>query len=89
MALGAQLEDIARLIYRGVLLPSAIGLLVGAGATVWLARLLKSLIYGVSAGDPRTQVLAGVALLGVSVLAATGPALRAALQDPAEVLHRD
>jgi len=36
MALGAQFEDIVGLIYRGVLLPSAIGLTVGAGAAVWL-----------------------------------------------------
>jgi putative ABC transport system permease protein len=89
MALGADVGDIAGLVYRGVLLPSAIGLGIGAMAAVWLTRLLKSLLFGVSAGDPKTLVLAGLALLGISVLAATGPAVRAALSDPAKVLRRE
>jgi len=89
MALGAQFADIAGLIYRAVLLPSAIGLAIGAGAAVWLTRFLKSLIFGVNAGDPKTLAFAGFTLLGISVLAATGPALRAAFSDPAKVLRRD
>ncbi len=56
---------------------------------VWLTRLLKSLIFGVNAEDPRTLSLAGFTLLGISVLAATGPAVHAALSDPAKVLRRD
>jgi ABC-type lipoprotein release transport system permease subunit len=32
---------------------------------------------------------AGITLLGISVLAATGPAVRAALSDPAKVLRRE
>jgi putative ABC transport system permease protein len=89
MALGAEFQDIAGLIYRGVLLPSAIGLAIGAGAAVWLIRLLKSLLFGINAGDPQTLALAGFALLAISVLASTGPALRAALSDPAKVLRRE
>ena len=89
MALGAEFGDIAGLIYRGVLLPSAIGLTIGVGAAVWLTRLLKSLIFGVNTGDLRTLALAGFTLLGISVLAATGPAVRAAFSDPAKVLRRD
>jgi ABC-type lipoprotein release transport system permease subunit len=89
MALGAEFEDIAGLIYRGVLLPSAIGLTIGVGAAVWLTRLLKSLIFGVNTGDLKTLALAGFTLLGISVLAATGPAVRAALSDPAKVLRRN
>jgi putative ABC transport system permease protein len=87
--LGAEFTNIAGLIYRGVLLPSAVGLGVGAGAAIWLTRLLKSLLFRVDAGDPKTLVLTGFALLGISVLAATGPALRAALSDPAKVLRRE
>lgn len=89
MALGAQFGDIAGLVYRGILLPSAVGLAIGFGAGFWLTRLLKSLLFGVNAGDPKTMVLAGFTLLGISVLAATGPALRAALSDPAKVLRRE
>jgi ABC-type lipoprotein release transport system permease subunit len=88
MALGAGAEDIARLIYRGVLWPSAIGLGIGAGAAVGLMRLLRSMLFGVTAGDPKTLVAAGLTLLGVSVLAAAVPAVRAARSDPAKVLRR-
>jgi len=89
MALGAEFVDIAGLVYRGVLLPSAVGLAIGVGAAGWLARLLRSLLFGVTAGDTKTLALAGFTLLGISVLAATGPAIRAALSDPAKVLRRE
>jgi putative ABC transport system permease protein len=89
MALGAQFGDIAGLVYRGILWPSAIGLAIGAGAAVGLTRLLESLLFDVRAGDPRTLLAAAFTLLGISVLAATGPAIRAALSDPARVLRRD
>jgi putative ABC transport system permease protein len=89
IALGADLGDIVRLIYRSVLLPSAVGLTVGAAAAMWLARLLQSLLFGVSVGDPGTIALTAFTLLGISLLAATGPALRAALVDPAKVLRQE
>jgi putative ABC transport system permease protein len=89
MALGAQFGDIAGIVYRSTLLPSAVGLVIGMGAAVWLTRLLKSLLFGVSVGDLRTAVLAGFTLLGISILAATGPAVRAALSDPVKVLRRE
>jgi putative ABC transport system permease protein len=89
MALGAEFGDIAGLIYRGVLLPSIVGLAIGCGAAVVLMRLFKSTIFGVSIGDPKTLAWTALTLLGISVLAATGPAVRAALSDPARVLRRD
>ena len=89
MALGAEFGDIARLIYRGVLLPSAIGLGIGGAAAIWLTRLLQSLLVGIKAGDLTTLVLTGFTLLAISVLAATGPAIRAALSDPSRALRRE
>ena len=59
MALGAEFMDIAGFIYRSVLLPSAVGLAIGAGAAIGLTRLLRSLLFGLNAGDPKTLVLAG------------------------------
>jgi predicted permease len=88
MALGADLADVAGLIYQGALLPSAIGLAIGASATLGLTRLLKSLIFGVSPQDPWTLTLAALMLLAVAAMAATGPALRAAWSDPSRVLRR-
>ena len=89
VALGAEFGDIAKLIYGAVLLPSAVGLAIGVAAAFWLTKLLQSFLFGVSAFDPKTLVFVGFMLLGISVLAATGPALRAALTDPAKVLRRE
>jgi hypothetical protein len=89
MALGARFADIAGLVYRTVLAPSAAGLAVGIAAAFWLTRLLKSLLFGVRAGDPRTLAWSALTLLAVAALAATGPAVRAALTDPAKVLRRE
>jgi ABC-type antimicrobial peptide transport system permease subunit len=89
MTLGAEFGDIAGLVYRSILLPSAVGVAIGLGASAWLTRLLQSLLFGVSTGDPGTLAAAGFTLLLISVAAAAGPALRAALSDPAKVLRRE
>ncbi len=89
MALGAGFTDIARLVYRGVLAPSALGLAVGMGAAFWLTRFAQSLLFGVRANDPKTFLLAAAVLLAIPVLAAAVPAVRAASADPATVLRRD
>jgi putative ABC transport system permease protein len=89
MALGADHTDIAKLLYRTTLLPAAAGLAIGAAASLWLTRLLESLLFGVTTKDSRTFALTGFTLLAVAVLAATGPAIRAALTDPAKVLREE
>jgi predicted permease len=89
IALGARVADIAALVYRTILAPSAVGLAVGLAASFWLTRLLKSLLFGVRAVDPGTLTWSALTLLAVAVLAATGPAVRAALTDPAKVLRRE
>jgi putative ABC transport system permease protein len=90
MALGARFGDIAGIVYRGVLAPSSIGLVVGAGAAALLVRFMKSLIVQVNAtGLEKILAAAGFLLLAISALASTGPAIRAALTDPAKVLRRE
>jgi ABC-type lipoprotein release transport system permease subunit len=44
------------------------------------------MLHGVSPTDPLTIALVGVAVLVVATLAAAGPAARAALLDPMQVL---
>lgn len=89
MALGARFEDIAGLIFRSALAPSAVGLAIGFVASYWLSGLLQALLVRVNAGDPKTFALAGLILMGLSILAAAGPAFRAAFSDPGKVLRRD
>jgi predicted permease len=64
-----------------------VGAAVGIGAALLLARLLSSLLYGVSAVDPLSLLGASAALLLVGVLAALLPALRASRLDPAAVFR--
>ena len=89
LALGARPGVIrAAVVSRGMLLAVA-GLMLGAAGAMALARLLGSMLYGVSATDPVT--LAGV--LGVFALVALAaswiPAGRASRLDPLEALRRD
>ncbi|HTS11887.1 MAG TPA: ABC transporter permease [Candidatus Limnocylindrales bacterium] len=89
MALGAQPSDILRIVMReaGVLL--AIGILVGAALALAGAREAKSLIYGMSAYDPLTLLMAVVTLGAVATAASSIPALRASHTDPAAALREE
>jgi predicted permease len=64
-----------------------LGSLAGTVAVLALARLLASLLYGVSAVDPLALLGATVLLLLVGVLAALVPARRASRLDPAAVFR--
>ena len=87
--MGAQRDDVARLVLReGAALVGA-GLAVGLAGALLVTRVLRGLLYEVSATDPAT--LGGVALLlaGVALLASYLPARRAARVDPLVALRND
>jgi ABC-type antimicrobial peptide transport system permease subunit len=63
------------------------GIALGVAAAAALARLLGSLLYGVSAVDPVALAAAGAALLVVGLVAAFVPARRAGLTSPAVTLR--
>ena len=87
LALGMMPGKVVRMIVmRGTTLVG-IGIVLGIAAFFALARLLGSLLYGVTAGDPLAMVSATVVLLVVGVLAAAIPGLRASRTDPAIVLR--
>jgi putative ABC transport system permease protein len=87
MALGARPREVARLVLgqgvRLALLGLAIGMVVAAAAT----RLIRSLLYGLSASDPMTFVFVASLLLGVVLLACLVPAWRAMRVDPIVALR--
>jgi len=64
-----------------------IGVIVGAGASLWASQFVTTLLYGLEPRDPRTLVQAAAVLAAVGALAGWLPAHRASRIDPAEVLR--
>jgi predicted permease len=87
VALGAAPRDVTLGVVRQGLRLVASGVALGLVAALALARLLSSLLYGISPSDPST--LAGVTLvLGASALLASWlPAQRASRLDPLAALR--
>ncbi|HSC16577.1 MAG TPA: FtsX-like permease family protein, partial [Gammaproteobacteria bacterium] len=89
LALGADARAVVRLVLPQAMLPVLVGLGLGLAAALGLTRLLRGLLYQVSATDPATFVTVAVALGVVGLIAALVPARRAASVDPAVSLRRD
>ena len=73
---------ITRMVLRQGLLPVATGLAGGAVGSVALGRVLRSLLFGVSASDPITMGAVVALLSGVALAATYVPAPRATCVDP-------
>jgi len=87
MALGAQRRDVLRLVLRQGMTLAAIGIALGLAGAVALTRLLRSLLFGISATDPATFALVPLLLAAVALLACLLPARRATRVDPVEALR--
>jgi putative ABC transport system permease protein len=87
IALGAQKQDILRLILGQGLWIVACGVGIGALAALGLSRFLASQLYGVSASDPATFAAVAALLAVVSLIACYIPARRAMRVDPMAALH--
>jgi putative ABC transport system permease protein len=86
LALGAKPRDILGLAFRPGLILTAMGTIVGLGASIVVTRLMSSLLFGVSASDPMTFALVPVLLGIVTIAACFIPARRATRVSPMEVL---
>jgi putative ABC transport system permease protein len=87
VALGADAGDVVRLIVRGALGMTSIGVALGLVGAFAASRLLGSLLFGVTARDLPTFVAASAVILGVAALASWLPARRAARVDPSVALR--
>jgi putative ABC transport system permease protein len=89
VALGAQAEDVRRLILTQGLRLSLIGAAAGALGSLGLTRLLASKLYQVKPGDPVTLIGAAVVMLAVALFASYIPARRATRVDPMTALRNE
>jgi putative ABC transport system permease protein len=87
MALGAQQEDILRMVMRKGSMLIAAGILLGLLASYCLTRFLANQIWGISATDPWTFAAVAILLLATGLLASFWPARRATQVDPLVALR--
>jgi predicted permease len=87
MALGAQKGAVLRLVVAQGMRLALLGVGIGLAAALGLTRVLKGLLFGVSALDPLTFVAVPLLLSGVALLACYIPARRAAQTDPLVALR--
>ena len=87
MALGASAGDVLAHVVRNATWMVLLGLAIGLTGALALTRLMKSLLFEVSALDPFAFALAAVSMMLIGLAAALVPATRATRVDPVTALR--
>ena len=87
MALGAQRGQMLWMVLRESLLICTAGIVVGLPAAIASARLLRSMLFNLTPGDPLTFLAALLIISLVTLIAAAVPARRASSVDPIVALR--
>jgi putative ABC transport system permease protein len=87
LALGAEADDVVRLVIRHGLRLMTAGLAIGLVGAIALTGLIEGLLFGVSPTDPRAHLIVVVVLALVGFAACWIPARRAARVDPIMALR--
>ena len=88
-ALGAQRADVIRLVMAEGIWPVLAGIVAGTLAALASARVLETLVFGVSASDPLTLTAVAATLALVALVASLVPAYRALRLDPLNALRAE
>jgi putative ABC transport system permease protein len=86
-ALGARPADILRLVIVEGMSPALVGIAAGMIAALASAKVMETLVFGVSASDPLTLAGVGATLALVALMASLVPAYRALRLDPVKILR--
>jgi predicted permease len=89
MALGAQARQVTWLVTRGAVAQLTVGLILGLGGAVAVARVLPTQLAGASGGDAVTLLLVATLLVVVALVACLIPARRALRLDPVVALRAE
>jgi putative ABC transport system permease protein len=87
MALGAQRGDVSSMVMKEGLALALLGISLGLAVALGVTRLMKALLYEVSATDPATFAAVPLLLALVAILASYVPARRAAGVEPLEAIR--
>ncbi|MGH9936571.1 MAG: ABC transporter permease [Blastocatellia bacterium] len=89
LALGAPPRDVLKLVVGQGMKLALAGVGIGLAAAFGLTRLMKGLLFGVSALDPLTFIAVALLLAGVALIACYIPARRAMRVDPLTALRSE
>ena len=87
VALGADTRTVLGMVLGGAMRMALLGIAIGAAASFAVTRLMRDLLFGVSAADPVTFASVALLLAAVTMLASYVPALRATKIDPMVALR--
>jgi predicted permease len=82
MALGADRRAVLGSVLRSAMTMAVLGIAFGAAAAIGATRVMKELLFGISATDPLTLGAVSALFAAVTLLASFIPALRATKVDP-------
>jgi ABC-type antimicrobial peptide transport system permease subunit len=89
LALGARPADVRRMVVADGMKHAVIGVVIGLAGAAWLTRMMTSMLFGVTPGDPATLASVAALLLMTAALACYLPARRATRVDPLVVLRTE
>jgi putative ABC transport system permease protein len=89
MAVGAQREDVLRMVLGDGLRLGGLGVGLGILIALALSAGLKTFLFGVSPGDPLTLAAMVVAIMAITLATCWIPARRATRVDPLAALRQD
>jgi ABC-type antimicrobial peptide transport system permease subunit len=89
MALGAQRSQMTWMVFRETFAVVTLGIAAGLPLSIVAARLLRSMLFNVSPGDPISFVAALLGVASVAFVASAVPARRASAVDPMVALRVD
>jgi ABC-type antimicrobial peptide transport system permease subunit len=89
MALGADRDDVLRLVLTRALRVVVAGVIVGLVGAVGVTRVLQTFLFGVTPTDPIAFTIVTLLLMAVGLMAAWLPARRATRIDPCAALRAE
>jgi putative ABC transport system permease protein len=86
LALGATPQSVLIMVVRHGATLAVIGIVIGLIAALGATRAVRTLLFEITATDPPTYVVGGIALFGIALLACAVPAFRAVRVSPMQSL---